>query len=90
MVLSHRKANAGELADESGLGQLARLTCINVEDVGVVGAKNFFEAKIEQQLITSKFHEEIRQEQLERRQSEVERDVRRQQFLERASVFGKN
>lgn len=87
---THRKANAGELADESGLGQLARLTCINVDDVGVVGAKSFFEAKIEQQLMTNKFHDEIRQEQLERRQSEVERDIRRQQFLERAAMFGKN
>lgn len=40
--------------------QLARLTEINVDEVGVCGAKNFFEAKIEQQLLTNKFHDEIR------------------------------
>lgn len=45
---------------DSGLGQLARLTEINVDEVGVNGAKNFFEAKIEQQLMTNKFHDEIR------------------------------
>jgi hypothetical protein len=53
-----RKARAGELV--SGLSQLARLTEINVEEVGVTGAKDFFEAKIEQQRKTSKFHDEIR------------------------------
>lgn len=55
-----RKAKAGELISDSGLEQLARLTEINVDEVGVCGAKNFFEAKIEQQLLTNKFHDEIR------------------------------
>lgn len=56
----YRKARAGELESDSGLGQLARLTEIDVDEVGVNGAKNFFEAKIEQQLRTNKFHDEIR------------------------------
>lgn len=56
----YRKAKAGELISDSGLEQLARLTEINVDEVGVCGAKNFFEAKIEQQLLTNKFHDEIR------------------------------
>jgi hypothetical protein len=34
------------LAEESGLSKLAMLTEINVEEVGVGGAKNFFEAKV--------------------------------------------
>lgn len=45
-MLIFRKANAGELVEESGLSKLAKLTEIDVEEVGVGGAKNFFEAKV--------------------------------------------
>lgn len=86
-LLIYRKARAGELISDSGLGQLARLTEIDVDEVGVGGAKDFFEAKIEQQLRTNKFHDEIRQEQEERRRMEEERQLRRQQFQQRAAVF---
>ncbi|XP_030556778.1 EF-hand domain-containing protein D2 homolog isoform X1 [Drosophila novamexicana] len=86
-LLIYRKAQAGELDSDSGLNQLARLTEIDVEQVGVSGAKNFFEAKIEQQLRTNKFHDEIRQEQEERRREEEERAQRRQQFQQRAAIF---
>jgi len=41
----YRKARAGELTDES-LKRLAVLTEINVDEVGVYGAKEFFEAKV--------------------------------------------
>ncbi|KAF2894022.1 hypothetical protein ILUMI_12154, partial [Ignelater luminosus] len=44
-LLVYRKARAGELDADSGLGQLAKLTEINVDQVGVNGAKEFFEAK---------------------------------------------
>lgn len=86
-LLIYRKAQAGELDNESGLNQLARLTEINVEEVGVSGAKNFFEAKIEEQMRTNKFHDEIRQEQEERRREEEERANRRLQFQQRAAIF---
>ncbi|XP_044572089.1 EF-hand domain-containing protein D2 homolog isoform X2 [Drosophila ananassae] len=86
-LLIYRKAGAGELDSDSGLNQLARLTEIDVEQVGVSGAKNFFEAKIEQQLRTNKFHDEIRAEQEERRREEEERAQRRQQFQQRAAIF---
>ena len=45
-MLIFRKAKAGELIEESGLSQLAKLTEIDVDLVGVGGAKNFFEAKV--------------------------------------------
>lgn len=89
-LLIYRKAQAGELDSDSGLNQLARLTEINVEEVGVCGAKNFFEAKIEQQLRTNKFHDEIRQEQEERRMEEEQRGMRRAQFQQRAAIFQQN
>lgn len=89
-LLIYRKAQAGELETDSGLSQLARLTEINVEEVGVGGAKNFFEAKIEQQLRTNKFHDEIREEQEERRRAEEDRIMRRAQFQQRAAIFQQN
>lgn len=45
-LLVYRKARAGELDADSGLGQLAKLTEVDVDKVGVVGAKEFFEAKV--------------------------------------------
>ncbi|CAD7080073.1 unnamed protein product [Hermetia illucens] len=89
-LLIYRKAQAGELDSDSGLSQLARLTEINVDEVGVGGAKNFFEAKIEQQLRSNKFHDEIRQEQDERRRAEEEKVMRRAQFQQRAAIFQQN
>lgn len=74
----------------SGLSELARLTEINVEEVGVVGAKSFFEAKIQQQLFTNKFENEIRQEQEERKRAEEEKVIRRNQFQQRAAIFQQN
>ncbi|XP_059615948.1 EF-hand domain-containing protein D2 homolog [Phlebotomus argentipes] len=86
-LLIYRKAKAGELTSESGLEQLARLTEINVDEVGVNGAKNFFEAKIEEQLRTNKFHDEIRQEQEEKKRAEQEKVLRRAQFQQKAAIF---
>ena len=45
-MLIFRKAAAGDLDEDSGLGMLARECEINVEEVGVGGAKDFFEAKV--------------------------------------------
>ena len=41
-----RKARLGELDMESGLGKLATLSEVDVDAVGVGGAKTFFEAKV--------------------------------------------
>lgn len=45
-LLIFRKAAAGELAEDSGLCALARLSEIDVSTEGVKGAKSFFEAKV--------------------------------------------
>lgn len=45
-LLIFRRAAAGELQEESGLMALARLSEINVSSEGVMGAKDFFEAKV--------------------------------------------
>lgn len=72
---------------DSGLEALARLTEINVDQVGVNGAKNFFEAKIEELSKTNKFHDEIIQEQEEKRRENEEKARRRQMFKEKAALF---
>ena len=45
-LLIFRKAAAGELSEDSGLSVLARQCEIDVDEVGVGGAKDFFEAKV--------------------------------------------
>lgn len=86
-LLIYRKARHGELAADSGLGQLALLTEIDVDKAGVGGAKDFFEAKIEQQSKSKKFEEEIRAEQEERKQQDEEMKQRKQCFKEKAALF---
>ncbi|XP_063365591.1 EF-hand domain-containing protein D2 homolog [Cydia amplana] len=86
-MLIYRKARAGELENNSGLEALARLTEIDVEQVGVNGAKNFFEAKIEELAKTNKFHDEIIQEQEEKRREAEEKAARRLKFKEKAALF---
>ncbi|XP_047992153.1 EF-hand domain-containing protein D2 homolog [Leguminivora glycinivorella] len=86
-LLIYRKARAGELENNSGLEALARLTEIDVDQVGVNGAKNFFEAKIEELAKTNKFHDEIIQEQEEKRREAEEKAARRLKFKEKAALF---
>ncbi|KAG5894485.1 hypothetical protein JTB14_032513 [Gonioctena quinquepunctata] len=89
-MLVFRKARAGELDENSGLGQLAKLTEIDVDKVGVNGAKDFFEAKIVELQKGSKFENEIREEQEERKRQEEEKSLRRQDFLQKAAIFKVN
>jgi hypothetical protein len=86
-LLVYRKARAGELDENSGLAQLAKLTEVDVDKVGVNGAKEFFEAKIQELSKMSKFENEIREEQEEKKRMEEEKALRRQQFLEKAAIF---
>lgn len=55
-LLVYRKAQAGELAADSGLAQLAKLTEVDVDKVGVNGAKEFFEAKVGTRTKNSRSH----------------------------------
>ena len=83
-----RKARAGELEVGSGLSELARLTEIDVDEVGVGGAKQFFNAKIKEQSASNKFEAEIRAEQEERKKKEEEAKVRKKAFKEKQAAFG--
>merc|ERR1711971_1457227 len=72
-LLIFRKSATGELKADSGLGMLAKQCEINVEEVGVGGAKDFFEAKIAAIRKTSKFEDEVREEQENRKREEDEK-----------------
>ncbi len=86
-LLIFRKAAAGELDTDSGLSALARLTEIDVDKEGVGGAKDFFEAKINEQTQLKKFEEEIRQEQEEKKQEEEDKKKRRAEFKAKQAAF---
>lgn len=87
-LLIFRKAAAGELDDDSGLSQLAKLAEVDVEEVGVGGAAKFFEAKVKELATSNKFESEIRQEQEERKKQAEEAKARKAAFQAKKAAFG--
>ncbi|KAL3861460.1 hypothetical protein ACJMK2_007494 [Sinanodonta woodiana] len=89
-LLIFRKAAAGELSQNCGLYELYQnVTEIDVDKEGVAGAKNFFQAKIEQQTVSKKFEEEIKQEQEEKKKQAEEAKQRKAAFKEKSDFFHK-
>ena len=86
-MLIFRKAAAGELEEGSGLSELARLSEVDISDVGVKGAKDFFEAKVNEQTMSNKFEAEIRAEQEEKKLAAEEAKKRRQEFKAKQAAF---
>ncbi|XP_024149664.1 EF-hand domain-containing protein D2 [Oryzias melastigma] len=86
-LLIFRKAAAGELAEDSGLCALARLSEIDVSTEGVKGAKTFFEAKVQAISESNRFESEIRQEQEAKKKQAEEQKQRRAAFKELQSAF---
>lgn len=86
-LLIFRKSALGELEEESGLHELAKLTAIDVKEIGVGGAKDFFDAKASAVRRGSKFEEELKQEAEERKmEAEVAR-IRKLKFMEKRGSF---
>lgn len=85
-LLIFRKAALGEL-EAAGLSTLAQLTEIDVDETGVKGAKDFFEAKVNQLNSSSKFEDEIRKEQEERKKEMEEARIRKEAFKNKAKSF---
>lgn len=85
-LLIFRKAAAGELQCE-GLTQLAQLSEIDVDEAGVGGAKDFFEAKMKQANSSNKFEDEIRSEQEQRKKEMEEARARKAAFKAKAQSF---
>jgi len=76
----------GRCADD-GLLQLAKTISVDVTDVGVGGAKQFFEAKIKEVNCTNKFEEEIKKEQEEKKRENEEKKKRLDEFKKKQAVF---
>ncbi|XP_056398559.1 EF-hand domain-containing protein D2-like isoform X1 [Hyla sarda] len=86
-LLIFRKAAAGELEEDSGLHALARLSEIDVSIEGVKGAKSFFEAKVQAINHGSRFEQEIRAEQEEKKRQAEVKEQRKAAFKELQSNF---
>ncbi|GAA6106149.1 EF-hand domain-containing protein D2 [Tachysurus ichikawai] len=86
-LLIFRKAAAGELAEDSGLSVLARLSEIDVSTEGVKGAKSFFEAKVHAINESNRFEAEIRNEQEEKKRQAEEKKQRQAAFKNIQSAF---
>jgi len=84
--LIFRKAARKELKS-TGLLELAKVVSIDVQQEGVGGAKNFFQAKIEVQSLSKKNEDEIKAEQVEKKQQRVEAATRKADFKSKASMF---
>jgi len=89
-LLIFRKLFAGEFAnrgDDDGLSQLAKLVSIDVGEIGVGGAKDFFQAKIHMANRSNKFEEEIKQEQQEKKKELEEKKKRQEEFKNKQANF---
>jgi len=86
-LLIYHKAKAGQLDADSGLHALAKITEIDINEVGVDGAKCFFEAKIEQLKAQNKFEQEVKSEQEEKRKTEHEKKQKRMEFQQKYAFF---
>jgi len=61
--------------------------CVDVGEIGVGGAKNFFESKIRAANMSNKFEEEVRMEQEEKRKELEEKKKRQAEFKSKQSNF---
>ncbi|EFO25354.1 hypothetical protein LOAG_03135 [Loa loa] len=84
-MLIFRYASTGQLSCAKVFNALA--ASVDVVKEGVHAAADFFEAKIEEQTKLSRFEEEIRAEQEEKKLQQAEKSERRQQFLANKAVF---
>jgi hypothetical protein len=82
-----RKFAAGELEKDSGLETLAQKLEVNVNEVGVGGAKSFFEAKISAARRDSQYGRDVFLEEEEKKQDLEELKSKQQAFKAKAAMF---
>eukprot|EP00794_Sanderia_malayensis_P015054 gene15054-16607_t len=86
-LMVFRKAAEGLLEEGSGLYILATMNEIDVDETGVGGAKEFFEAKMMQAQAGSKYEMEIRLEQEEKKKETHAKKLRQEAFQNKKSAF---
>ena len=88
-VLIFSKSQKGELSScHEGLSQLVNAVSVDVSEVGVSGAKDFFEAKANALKASQSAEAEIKKEQEEKKKEREEAAARKKAFAERAAQFG--
>ena len=86
-LLIFHKAAAGERRADSGLRALAKLSEIHVALEGVKGAKDFFEAKVQDLSSASKSEVELKAQEDERKRPEDKRKLHQSAFRELKAAF---
>ena len=86
-LLIFRKSRAGELGGCEGLAALAATASVDVSEVGVGGAKAFFEAKSAESKRGAATEAEIKAEQEVKRQERAEAAVRKAAFKAKMEAF---
>ncbi len=87
-LMIFRKSAAGELSDSPFASLVTEANEINVQEVGVSGAKAFFEAKADKLKQGNDFEEQIKAEQEAKRKEREEKASRAAAFKERRAMFG--
>ena len=90
-MMLFRKAKAGEFDHENPLMNLysryMELESVDVDEVGVKGAKSFFESKVAKIARDQEMANEILQEQEEKKAAEEEKKRRREEFKAKQKSF---
>jgi hypothetical protein len=86
-LLIFHKAKLGELQCD-GLAAIAAASTVDVSEVGVGGAKAFFEARAAEQSKSSRFEAEIKADQEARREAAAAAAERKAAFAARRAQFG--
>ncbi|KAG5178068.1 EF-hand domain family [Tribonema minus] len=85
-----RRARDGSLQNCQGLQEMATsLSCIDVSEVGVGGAKSFFEAKANELKRSKEAEDEVKAEQAARKESMLAEVQRKTDFKDRLNKFNK-
>jgi len=86
----YKKSRKGEVNDYEDLKDLSTSTeSVDVDKIGVFGAKSFFEAKASELNKNKEIEEEVKAKQAERRQAQLLAAQRKSEFREKMSAFGK-
>ena len=84
-ILIFRKVKKGEFANLKGFQEMVQ--SINVAEVGVGGAKNFFEQKMKEASKGLEFEKEIKAEQESKKKEREEAAARKAAFKARQAMF---
>lgn len=88
-LLIFRKKAEGSLDGIDGFTSVVDAASIDVDEVGVKGAKAFFDGKADKLKASSSAEAEIRREQEEKKKVREEAQARKNAFKEKIAAFGK-